>query len=273
MTDRHDFFVDPFVRGQDANKLYSSITSSGREEQRDNNLVGYGAGLDNRVDRVKWGGESTSNKKENILNTATLNEDSWPVKKRKLISENERLREKLFFLMLDDLAIRVKNRKGSAVEELVVNELKGGMGYADVLKQIERGEVKKGLLKYESRNKDVTWFLGEVGEFLSTEEDIEEVCCPYQKAVMMEQTHKTYESYVDDWEFYIGGRPQDSEDRLCYHGPWYQVVVGDFWNNGYIVKKSNCLLNETTYKRFWTRVEQRVQALKLVDELKGSSPH
>lgn len=278
MNEERVLFVDPFVPRDKVNVMYSSVRGEG-----DGSVGGAsssagvleGGRQNHNIKRQMRDEDDNQNvmpyNKENIVNgTQIIKKRKSEPKELEKSSQVDRLRRQLFELKLRELERKVAAGAGTEEEEMVVNELRD-LGYSDVLRQIENKEFKKGKLSYDSRLKYVSWSFGEVGEFLSTEEDIEELCCPYQKAVRMVQEHKNLESFSDDWEFYMCG-DQYSEERRCYHGPFYRVgeqstLFGT--TNNVLERYNKHLMNKSTYRFFWHRVELRVRALKLVDELKG----
>jgi hypothetical protein len=60
------------------------------------------------------------------------------------------------------------------------------------------------------------------------------------------------DDYFHDWDLFFKGIPEDSNDRFVYLG------------NSTLYEK----LNTETFRKFWKRAEERVEALRQIDELK-----
>jgi hypothetical protein len=138
------------------------------------------------------------------------------------------------------------------------------IGYDDVKENDEsdeRGELRPG--------NPAGVMVGPVIDFITCwRDDIESLVCVNRKAIEMLETWDSIDDFLNDWDLWFDGIPDESFDRVVYLGKCYHGLAG-----GHIFMPSPTplyeKLNRKTLRMYWERAEERVEALRRIEEMKA----
>jgi hypothetical protein len=136
------------------------------------------------------------------------------------------------------------------------------IGYSDFDERddIERGELRPG--------NPAGVMVGPVIDFITCwRDDIESLACVNRKAIEMMDTWETFDEYLSDWNLWFDGVPDESFDRVVYMGKYYHGLAG---GHNFVPTPTPLYekLNRTTLRMYWERAEERVEALRRIDNMK-----
>jgi hypothetical protein len=140
------------------------------------------------------------------------------------------------------------------------------VGYDHIKAKMERGEMPLGDLHYGSARMFLK--IGPVSEFITPVEDVEHLWCWNQKALEIMERWPSFDDFFDVWSEVLN-RASCSWDRI--------IFVREYRSNDFGMKSkyptypsTNIVsLDRNHLEKYWSRASERVDAMKLIDQLKS----
>ena len=132
---------------------------------------------------------------------------------------------------------------------------------------MDQGDRPVGALCYGSARNIV--HVGPVSEFIAPDEATESMWCWNQKAIEIMERYPDFEDFYDAWNGVLEQHVRNNEwNSLIFVREYRSVDHGE--NDKYRANPSTSILtlNRDTFKTFYERASERVEAWRRIDELK-----